>query len=982
MAKQSEQILEEQLIAQLQKLGYSYFVINSEKDLLLNLKGQLEKHNHSALSKTGNAQFTQTEFEKILNLLSKGSVFEKSKTLRQKQHLIRDNGDNLYFEFLNTEHWCQNQYQVTHQVSQEGTYKNRYDVTILINGLPLVQIELKRRGLELKEAFNQINRYQRHSFGANSALFQYVQIFIISNGVNTKYYANNRNQSFKQTFYWTDAQNKRLSNILNGFTDTFLEPCHLSKMICKYIVLNEAYKIPMVLRPYQFYAVEALIERVKNSTKNGYIWHTTGSGKTLTSFKASQILMQLPQVHKVVFVVDRKDLDYQTTREFNSFQEGCIDGTDNTQNLVKQFTGTYVDKKKEAKNSKLIVTTIQKLNTAITKLKYEPKMAELKNKRIIFIFDECHRSQFGDTHKRIKAFFSNAQMFGFTGTPIFADNAAKNEYGKRTTKDLFEDCLHKYVITDAIKDENVLKFSVEYVGKYKYKDGRETNIDIEVEDIDTKELMEAETRLEKITNYIIAHHNRKTHNKTFTAMFCVSNVPTLIKYVDLFKKKKAEGLHNLNIATIFSYGANEDDADANGFINFEIDFDNVDLNVVADPKSEYKINLHSRDKLEEFIGDYNKLFGDNFTTKDSQSFYNYYNDISKKVKERKIDILVVVNMFLTGFDSPTLNTMFVDKNLKYHGLIQAYSRTNRIVNEQKSQGNIVAFRNLKNRTDEAITLFSNKEAIEVIIMKPYEDYTAKFDEAVDHLISLTPTTDSVDDLQTEDDELEFIKAFRDLMRIKNILTAFSDFKWEDLKMTEQQFEDFKSKYLDLYDKVKSDHQKEKVSILEDVDFELELIHRDEINVAYIIQLLIKLKAVQAHGSASQEDTTKVKQEIFNLLSTETTLRSKRELIEKFIEENLLVIADTDDIQNEFDKYWNEEQQKAFSKLVKEESLSPDRTEKLIEDYLFAERPPLRDEVLELIEGEKPGILQRKKLGDRILKRIMDFVDTFINGMAG
>ena len=609
-------------------------------------------------------------------------------------------------------------------------------------------------------------------------------------------------------------------------------------------------------------------------------------------------------------------------------------------------------------------------------------MAELKNKRIIFIFDECHRSQFGDTHKRIKEFFNNAQLFGFTGTPIFADNAAKNEHGKRTTKDLFEDCLHKYVITDAIKDENVLKFSVEYVGKYKYKDGRETNIDIEVEDIDTKELMEAETRLEKITNYIIAHHNRKTHNKTFTAMFCVSNVPTLIKYVDLFKKKKAEGLHNLNIATIFSYGANEDDADANGFINFETDFDNVDLNMVAEGKKEYGINVHSRDKLEEFIGDYNKLFGDNFTTKDSQSFYNYYNDISKKVKERKIDILVVVNMFLTGFDSPTLNTMFVDKNLKYHGLIQAYSRTNRIVNEQKSQGNIVAFRNLKNRTDEAITLFSNKEAIEVIIMKPYEDYTAKFDEAVDHLISLTPTTDSVDDLQTEDDELEFIKAFRDLMRIKNILTAFSDFKWEDLKMTEQQFEDFKSKYLDLYYKVKSDHQKEKVSILEDVDFELELIHRDEINVAYIIQLLIKLKAVQAHGSASQEDTTKVKQEIFNLLSTETTLRSKRELIEKFIEENLLVIADTDDIQNEFDKYWNEEQQKAFSKLVKEESLSPDRTEKLIEDYLFAERPPLRDEVLELIEGEKPGILQRKKLGDRILKRIMDFVDTFINGMAG
>jgi len=839
MAKQSEQILEEQLIVQLQKLGYTYVQIDGEVDLLFNLKRQLEKHNHSALTRTGEGQFSVTEFERVLNILNKGSVFEKGKTLRQKQHILRDNGDNLYFEFLNIEHWCQNQYQVTNQVSQEGKYKNRYDVTILINGLPLVQIELKRRGLELKEAFNQVNRYQRHSFSSNAALFQYVQIFIISNGVNTKYYANNKDQSFKQTFYWTDIENKRLSNILNGFTDAFLEPCHLSKMICKYVVLNETYKIPMVLRPYQFYAVEALIERVKSQglatqPKNGYIWHTTGSGKTLTSFKASQILMALPQVHKVVFVVDRKDLDNQTIKEFNSFQEGSIDGSDNTQNLVKQFTGTYVDKKGESKNSNLIVTTIQKLNTAISKLKYESKMSELKDKRIIFIFDECHRSQFGDTHKRIKEFFSNAQMFGFTGTPIFADNAAKNEHGKRTTKDLFEDCLHKYVITDAIKDENVLKFSVEYVGKYKWKDERPfaSNIDIEVEDIDTKELMEDGGRLEKITDYIIAHHSRKTHNRDFTAMFCINNVATLIKYVDLFKRKKEEGLHNLNIATIFSYGVNEDDADANGILNADQDFDQMEM--AADPPAGYKINVHSREKLEEFIGDYNKLFGDNFTTRDSQSFYNYFNDVSKKVKERKIDILLVVNMFLTGFDSPTLNTMYVDKNLRYHGLIQAFSRTNRILNEQKSQGNIVAFRNLKSRTDEAITLFSNKEAIEVIIMKPYEDYAVKFDEAFDHLIALTPTLESVDELVSEDDELAFIKAFRDLMRIKNILASFSDFNWEDLEMTEQQFEDYKSKYLDLYDKVKRGHEKEKVSILEDVDFELELIHRDEINVSYII----------------------------------------------------------------------------------------------------------------------------------------------------
>jgi type I restriction enzyme R subunit len=967
MSKQSEQILEEQLIAQLQKLGYAYLPIADEKALLSNLKSQLEKHNQISLS--------DAEFDKVLNLLNKGSVFEKSKTLRQKQHIVRDNGDNLYFEFLNTEHWCQNQYQVTNQVIQEGKYKNRYDVTILINGLPLVQIELKRRGLELKEAFNQVNRYQRHSFGANSALYQYVQIFIISNGVNTKYYANNRNQSFKQTFYWTDFENKRLTNILNGFTDAFLEPCHISKMICKYIVLNEAYKIPMVLRPYQFYAVEALIERVKNSNKNGYIWHTTGSGKTLTSFKASQILMNFPEVHKVVFVVDRKDLDYQTTKEFNSFSDGCIDGTDNTANLVKQFIGTYKDKKGEAKNTKLIVTTIQKLNTAISKLKYEKKMADLKEKRIIFIFDECHRSQFGETHNRIKEYFNNAQMFGFTGTPIFADNANKNELGKRTTKDLFEDCLHKYVITDAIKDENVLKFSVEYVGRYKQKDTA-TEIDIEVEDIDTQELMEDEKRLEKIADYIINNHNRKTHSKDFSAMFCVDSVKSLIRYYDIFKRKKLAGEHNLNIATIFSYAANEDDADANGFIPEEV-------SVVEEPRALYGLQAHSREKLDEYIDDYNQLYDVKYSTKTSEDFYNYYNDISKKLKDRerqpenvnnRIDVLLVVNMFLTGFDAKKVNTLYVDKNLKYHGLIQAFSRTNRILNEQKSQGNIVVFRNLKNRTDEAITLFSNKEAIEVIIMKPYEDYVAKFDEAFEKLLEVTPTTDAVNDLETEDDELNFIKAFRDLMRIKNILTAFSDFKWEDLQMNEQQFEDFKSKYLDLYDKVKSNHQKEKVSILEDVDFELELIHRDEINVSYIIQLLIKLK------SQTQKDTTKAEKEIFNLLSTEATLRSKRELIEKFILENLPVISDPDNITPAFEQFWNEEQQKEFSKIVREENLSAEKTEKLIEDYLFAEREPLRDEVLELIEGEKPSLLQRKKLGDRILKRIVDFVETFINGM--
>ncbi|HOF19970.1 MAG TPA: type I restriction endonuclease subunit R [Bacteroidales bacterium] len=950
MSKQPELILEEQLIAKLQELGYVLVYIPNESELLANLKSQLEKHN--------NIIFSDKEFEKVLNIVSKGSVFEKAKTLREKQHIIRDNGDNLYFEFINTEQWCQNQYQVTHQVSMEGKYKNRYDVTLLINGLPLVHIELKRRGLELKEAFNQVNRYQRHSFSSSYGLFQYVQIFVISNGVNTKYYANNRFQSFKQTFFWTDKENKRLTNMLNDFASDFLEKCHISKMICKYIVLNETSKILMVLRPYQYYAVEALVDRVLHCRKNGYIWHTTGSGKTVTSFKASQILTRLPKIKKVVFVVDRKDLDYQTTNEFNSFSKGSVDGTDNTKQLVRQF----------GDDTKLIVTTIQKLNVAISKKRFQERMKPLQDERIVFIFDECHRSQFGETHQRIISFFRNIQMFGFTGTPIFAENAVKNELGKKTTKELFGDCLHKYVITDAIRDENVLKFSVEYVGRYKNRDSA-NEIDIQVEDIDVEELMDSPQRLEKITDYIIAHHSRKTHNREFTAMFCVSSIPALIRYYELLYRKKMLGEHDLKIATIFSYIANEADVDANGFIPEEI-------SAAAEPEITYATNPHTREKLDEFIEHYNQMFGSAFSTRDSQSFYNYYNDISKKVKERKIDILLVVNMYLTGFDSPSLNTLYVDKSLRYHGLIQAYSRTNRILNELKSQGNIVVFRNLKNATDEAITLFSNKDAIEEIIMKPYDDYVKAFNDAFDNLLQITPTVDSVNSLVTEDDELKFIIAFRELMRIKNVLTSFSDFKWSDLSMTEQQFEDYKSKYLDLHDKVKSEHAKEKVSILEDVDFELELIHRDEINVAYIIRLLIKLKANQ------KKEAEQIEKEIFNLLNTEMQLRSKKELIEKFIRENLPVILDTDDIPQAFEKFWAIEEERAFLKMVEEEKLSKEKTQAFIENYLYSEQEPIRDEILELLIYDKPTLLQRKTTGDRILKKIMDFVETFINGISG
>src|SRR5690554_4622320 len=546
MTTQPEQILENNLVTQLEKLGYQKVVIRDENDLLANLKSQLEKHNK--------VQLSENDFKQILNYINKGNVFERAKILRDRVPYTNAQGETKTVELINQIHWCQNEFQVTQQIAIEGTHKNRYDVTILINGLPLIQIELKRRGLELKEAFNQTNRYERHSYGAGHGLFQFIQIFVISNGVDTKYYANSPLQarSFKQTFFWANEQNKLITQ-LSKFTNVFLEPCHIAKMITKYTVLNESQRILMVLRPYQFYAVEAIVERVKTTTKYGYIWHTTGSGKTLTSFKTAQLLTALPQVQKVVFVVDRKDLDYQTTKEFNSFSKGSIDGTNNTNTLVNQLAG----------DNKLIVTTIQKLNTAISKTRYLSKMEALKDKRVVFIFDECHRSQFGKTHEDIKKFFINCQMFGFTGTPIFEKNAGTNEYGKRTTGMLFGDRLHKYVITDAIRDENVLKFSVEYIRTFKKKDDI---LDIEVEAIDETEVMDAPERLNNITEYIIANHNRKTHSKEFTAILCVSSVPVLIEYYKLFIQKQLEGKHNLRLATIFSYQANEDDKDATGFV--------------------------------------------------------------------------------------------------------------------------------------------------------------------------------------------------------------------------------------------------------------------------------------------------------------------------------------------------------------------------------------------------------------------------------
>ena len=970
---QSEAILENNLIKQLVELGYVSAKVMDGDALVSNLKTQLEAFNK--------ATYTAKEFDGILNHLAKGNVFQKAKTLRDRFSFENENEEITYVRFFDSENWNNNLFQVTNQVSQEGSFKNRYDVTLLVNGLPLVQIELKRRGLEIKEAFNQINRYQKHSFWSNHGLFQYVQLFVISNGGNTKYLANNELQSVKQSFFWADAKNKNITE-LDEFAAAFLNPDHLGKMLANYIVINETHKILMALRPYQYYATESLIKYVKEYTPipkiignegNAYIWHTTGSGKTLTSFKTSQILMDLPEVYKVVFVVDRKDLDYQTMKEFNSFKDGSVDSTTNTTSLVKQFLGKFKDKKGVAKDSDLIITTIQKLNNAISG-NYRKQLEHLKNERFVFIFDECHRSQFGDTHERITNFFSKSQLFGFTGTPIFAENASKNDLGKRTTKDLFGNCLHKYVITDAIRDENVLRFGIEYYSVFKHKN--KPQFDVMVEDINKEEVFSDPKYYDGVANYIIANHNRKTFSKDYSALFAVSSIDAAIAYYDLFQKKKEAGEHDLRVATIFTYGANEDGKEAQDYIPDD------EFSMAADPMTAYQ-SSHSRDKLEGFMGDYNQMYGTSFTTKDSKLFEGYFKDISKRLKERekitfndekdRLDIVIVVGMMLTGFDAKKVNTLYVDKNLKQHGLIQAFSRTNRILGEQKSQGNILCFRNLKKATDDAITLFSNKDAIEVVVMPEYEDIAKKFDEAFDGLKNITPTYESVNDLVSEEDEAAFVQAFRKLMRNLNVLQSYTDFDWEDLPMDKQEFEDYKGKYLDLYEKVKRDAQKEKISILDDIDFELELIHRDRINVAYILKLLSQMKEDKTTGAEAKRKA------ILELLGGDILLRSKRELIQKFIEENLPSIHDADKIEEEFEQYWQEQKVLALGKLCEEENLDKAQFKALIDAYIYSGQEPIRDDVFKCLDN-RPSILQARNIGERILDKMREFIEVFVHGM--
>ena len=939
MSIQSEAALEAGLIAALQQMDYEYVQIAEEDNLQANFKRQLEKHNHKRLSEHGRTEFTDEEFEKILIYLEGGTRFEKAKKLRDLYPLDTSDGKRIWVEFLNRQQWCQNEFQVSNQITVEGRKKCRYDVTILINGLPLVQIELKRRGVELKQAYNQIQRYHKTSF---HGLFDYIQLFVISNGVNTRYFANNPNSGYKFTFNWTDAANHPF-NELDKFAVFFLEKCTLGKIIGKYIVLHEGDKCLMVLRPYQFYAVEKILDRVQNSNDNGYIWHTTGAGKTLTSFKAAQLVSELDDVDKVMFVVDRHDLDTQTQSEYEAFEPGAVDSTDNTDELVKRLQS----------NSKIIITTIQKLNSAVSKTWYSNKIESVRHSRIVMIFDECHRSHFGDSHKKIMKFFDNARIFGFTGTPIFTENAVDGH----TTKEIFGNCLHKYLIKDAIADENVLGFLVEY-----YHGN-------EVVDNDNQ------ARMEEIAKFILNNFNKSTFDGEFDALFAVQSVPMLIRYYKIFKSLNPK----IRIGAVFTYAANSSqDDDQTGMGTGQYTSQSVG----------------EADELQAIMDDYNKMYGTAFTT---ENFRAYYDDINLRMKKKKtdmkpLDLCLVVGMFLTGFDSKKLNTLYVDKNMEYHGLLQAFSRTNRVLNEKKRFGKIVCFRDLKSNVDTSIRLFSNSDNPEDIVRPPIEEVKQEYRTLATEFLQKYPTPGSIDFLQSENDKKNFVLAFRDIIRKHAEIQIYEDYSEDadDLGLTEQQFNDYKSKYLDITvgfinppvtppvvaeDPVPYGSNQG----LEDIDFCLELLHSDIINVAYILELIADLDPYSDDYSAKR-------QHIIDTMIKDAGMRGKAKLIDGFIKKNVDEDKEnfmtgrnkadgTNELEERLNQYIVSERNKAICDLADEEQISSEVLNLYIKeyDYLQKEQPEI---IQKALREKHLGLIKTRKALTRILDRLRCIIRTF------
>ena len=928
---QSEQALENEFIRMLTEQGYDYLEIHDSESLIKNLRTQLEIVN--------DYKFTDSEWDRFFNdsiANNNDGIVEKTRKIQEDniQVLKRDDGTSKNITLIDKKCIHNNRLQVINQyVENSGNYDNRYDVTILVNGLPLVHIELKRRGVALKEAFNQINRYQRDSFWAGSGLYEYIQIFVISNGTSTKYYSNTtreshikeqtstRNKSkktsnsFEFTSYWADSNNKVISDLVD-FTRTFFAKHTILNILTKYCVFTSE-ELLLVMRPYQIVATERILNRIQVATNykkmgtieaGGYIWHTTGSGKTLTSFKTAQLASKLEYIDKVLFVVDRKDLDYQTMKEYDRFQKGAANGNRSTKVLQKQLEDT---------TSKIIVTTIQKLSEFVKRNKNHP----VYQKHLVLIFDECHRSQFGDMHKMIVRNFKNYHLFGFTGTPIFAKNAGRTTNPDFcTTEQAFGEKLHTYTIVDAINDGNVLPFRIDYINTIKAKEGM---TDKEVEAINTEEALSSPERVSNVVSYIIEHFDQKTKRNSFydlkgqrvngfNSMFAVASIPMAKKYYLEFKKQLEEKQKDLTIATIYSYAQNEEDT-SDGILDdegFETDL----------------LDKSSREFLDFAIDEYNKKFKTNFSS-EGNGFQDYYKDLSDKVKHREIDLLIVVNMFLTGFDATTLNTLWVDKNLKQHGLIQAYSRTNRILNSVKTYGNIVCFRNLQEATNDAIALFGDKNATGIVLLKSYEDYyygyeddngkkQIGYEERIAMLLQKYPLGVQI---VGEKAEKDFIVSIGNILRLRNILSSFDKFAGNEI-LSERDFQDYTGMYVDLYQKYKQKDDGEKESIKDDIVFEMELVKQVEVNIDYILMLVAK------YHQSNCEDK-EILGTIDKAIKSSLALRSKKELIDGFISK---INADTN-VMDDWGKFVKEQKEIDLKKIINDENLNEEETRKFLDN---------------------------------------------------
>ena len=977
---QSEKALENEFIRMLMEQGYDYLAIHDSDSLINNLRNQLEMLN--------DYKFTDSEWKRFYNNSisnNNDGIVEKTRKIQEDniQVLKRDNGTSKNITLIDKKNIHNNRLQVINQyVENNGNYDNRYDVTILVNGLPLVHVELKRRGVALKEAFNQINRYQKDSFWAGSGLYEYVQIFVISNGTNTKYYSNTTREShikeqlqtkdkskktsnsFEFTSYWADANNKVIPDLVD-FTRTFFSKHTILNILTKYCVFTSE-NLLLVMRPYQIAATERILNRIQVATNykkmgtieaGGYIWHTTGSGKTLTSFKTAQLATNLGYIDKVLFVVDRKDLDYQTMKEYDRFEKGAANGNRSTKILQKQL---------EDNTSRIIVTTIQKLSEFVRRNKNHPVF----QKHLVLIFDECHRSQFGDMHKLIVDNFKNYHLFGFTGTPIFAKNANnKKNPDFCTTEQAFGEKLHTYTIVDAINDGNVLPFRIDYVNTMKAKEGM---TDKEVHAINTEEALASHERIENVVSYIIEHFDQKTKRNSFydlkgqrvngfNSIFAVESIPFAKKYYLEFKKQLKEKQKDLTIATIFSYAANEDDT-AEGILGDE-GFETE------------KLDINSREFLDYAISEYNKKFKTNFSS-EGDGFQDYYKDLSDKVKNRQVDLLIVVNMFLTGFDATTLNTLWVDKNLKQHGLIQAFSRTNRILNSVKTYGNIVCFRDLQEQTNDAIALFGDKNARGIVLLKSYEDYyygytddkgkeRKGYEERIAELLQKYPLGEQIIGEQNQKD---FIVQMGNILRLRNILSSFDKFEGNQI-LSERDFQDYLGTYTDLYEEYRRKKENgEAESIKDDIVFEMELVKQVEVNIDYILML------VQKYHESNCEDK-EILGSIDKAIKSSLALRSKKELIDTFISR----INVNTNVMNDWTKFVEENKENDMKTLITDENLNPEETRKFINrSFKSGEVETLGTDIEKILPPMRRfgGNSEHEEKKERIIDKIKKFFEKY------